>query len=182
MTALGGVTLGNQNLIVGIDPGTTVGLAFLDLEGDLALLKSGKNMGFPLINRAIVKTGNPLIISTDVSPPPRIIERVSSTFSAKLIHPKRSLGRREKNLIVNNYCRRVLKSKNPPWDNRHEKDALASAVFAWKGIRPTIKKIRDKLQKRNIPPGRMEEFIRLNVLTNRKNINLSIREFLRGCK
>lgn len=162
-----------------MDPGTTVGLAFLDLEGGLVLLKSGKNMGFSEINRAISRTGSPLIISTDVSPPPRIIERVSSAFSARLIYPRRSLGRRDKNLLVKGYCKRILEAREPPWKNRHEKDALAASVSAWKKIRPTIKKIRDKLNKQGIPPGKMEGFIRLNVLANGRSINRSIREFLK---
>lgn len=164
---------------MGIDPGTTVGLAFLDLEGGLVLLKSGRSMGVSEIDRVIDKTGNPLIISTDVSPPPRIIGKVSSAFSARMIFPEKSLSRREKNMIARNYCKGVLKARKPPWKNRHEKDALVSAVFAWKRVRPTIKKIRDKLRKHRIQPGEMEEFIRLNALANGKSINRSIREFLK---
>lgn len=171
-------TLKNPSLIVGIDPGTTIGLAFLDLDGGLVLLRSGKNMGVSEISRAIAGTGSPIIISTDVNPPPRVIEKASSAFSARLVYPKRSLGRREKNSITRGYCKKILHARKPPWANRHEKDALASAVFAWKAVRPTLKKIRDKLNKHGIPPGKIEELIRLNALSGGKSITRSIRELL----
>ncbi|MBI4173517.1 MAG: DUF460 domain-containing protein [Candidatus Aenigmarchaeota archaeon] len=36
-----------QPLIIGIDPGTTTGLAFLDLKGNLVFTKSGRKLIYP---------------------------------------------------------------------------------------------------------------------------------------
>ena len=40
-------------LIVGIDPGTTTGVAVFDLSGNLILIKSGKNLARSDISRII---------------------------------------------------------------------------------------------------------------------------------
>jgi predicted RNase H-like nuclease (RuvC/YqgF family) len=123
---------------VGIDPGTTTGVVLFDLEGNLLLTKSKKSFARSEINRVISGFGIPVIIASDMFPPSRIIERIASTFSAKLITPKKSLSRKEKNQIISS--ERWIELKRM-CENRHEKDALAAALFAFSKIERLMRRV-----------------------------------------
>jgi predicted RNase H-like nuclease (RuvC/YqgF family) len=128
--------------IVGIDPGTTTGIAAIGLRGELLLLKSMKNPRIGDVSKTIVDSCRPIIIAGDVNPPPKMLEKLAAVFSAKVFFPKENMERLDKIEIAESYSKKV----NPEgrvWANRHERDALASALRAWKRVRHIIDRAYD---------------------------------------
>ncbi len=62
-----------RHIIVGIDPGTTVGLPMLDLHGEICALYSSKDMSIDDIVERIIGEGLPVIIATDVETLPQTV-------------------------------------------------------------------------------------------------------------
>lgn len=141
-----------KKLIVGIDPGITTALAILDLDGNLLNIKSKRNFSQAGISRFILDNGKPLFLSTDRNPVPRIVEKIKSTFKTEVVYPKQSLGLVEKRKIVKRYLKDLEKGKiedlfseeEIKFSNRHEKDALAAAIFALRKLRPMLNKRKQK--------------------------------------
>jgi len=133
-------------IIVGIDPGTTTGLACLSLKGDLLKTVSYKNAGKEKIIRAISELGSPVIIACDRVPVPSFVLSVKAKFNAKLF--AELLSNEEKEHLTRRYN---LK-------NKHEKDALAAAIKAYNyyssKIRNIIKYTKD------LPPDKQDHVIR----------------------
>ena len=59
---------GRKYTIVGIDPGTTVGIAILSLDGELLLSESIRGISHDEVVRMIAEYGKPAIVATDVYP------------------------------------------------------------------------------------------------------------------
>jgi predicted RNase H-like nuclease (RuvC/YqgF family) len=131
----GGIAMERRYIIVGIDPGTTVGLAMLDLQGTICALYSSKDMSKKDIIERIVEVGTPVIIATDVDTLPQTVEKVSASFEAKLHIPRTSISLREKNEMA-----RGLQVANA-----HERDALAAAVKAYQAYRGKFDNIDARL-------------------------------------
>ncbi|RLI00065.1 hypothetical protein DRO38_06995, partial [Candidatus Bathyarchaeota archaeon] len=117
-----------KRLIVGVDPGVTVGLAVLSLDGQPVLIESRRGWSLSEIVKMISELGEPTIISSDVSPASEILEQLSHKLNAVLFVPSISMGADEKRQIARDYADFYgLKLKNA-----HEADALAAAVKAYK--------------------------------------------------
>ena len=127
-----------KSIIVGVDPGTTVGLAILDIYGNVITVASKKEMGINEIIKFITKFGRPLIISSDVNPIPRTVEKIAKHLNAKPYFPKESLRVGEKHDLVKDFS--LIKDE-------HEIDALASSIKAWKSYRQFFSSIEEELQK-----------------------------------
>lgn len=124
-------------LIIGIDPGTTAAYAVLDLEGNLIKSNSAKEFSLPSMISEIIKLGKPIITGTDVSPAPSFVEDFAIKTGSKLIDPEKDLTTNEKKALKAN-----IKTKNI-----HESDALASALYALKVIKPLLDKTDKVLKK-----------------------------------
>ncbi len=118
-------------LIVGVDPGTTLGYAAVDFEGNVVKIHSEKNLDMGTLISLLIKLGKPLIIAGDKEHNPDFIDRLAVKLGARVIGPDYDLKVSEKRDIV-----RGVKT-----GNQHEIDALASAFFALKKIGPLLKKI-----------------------------------------
>jgi len=117
-----------KRLIVGVDPGVTVGLAVLSLDGQPILVESRRGWSLPEIVKKISELGEPTLISSDVSPASEILEQLSHKLNAVLFVPSISMGADEKRQLARDYADLYgLKLKNT-----HEADALAAAVKAYK--------------------------------------------------
>ncbi len=108
-------------LFVGLDIGTTTGLSIHDLKKNLLYLKSKKHFSTSNIIKQITVFGRPLIIATDKQKVPNKIKKIASSFNAKIFHPDHDLTVEEKERIVN------ISMKD-----KHERDALAATLFAFK--------------------------------------------------
>jgi predicted RNase H-like nuclease (RuvC/YqgF family) len=112
-------------LIVGVDVGTTSALAALDFEGGLVKVSSFRNAGVDEIVEEIRVLGIPAIVASDVSPPPKVVAKVATSFGANLFVPQESLTVEEKIELT-----REFDCGNP-----HERDALAAALNAHKKVK-----------------------------------------------
>ena len=156
-----------KDAIVGIDPGLNTAIALVDLEGNAFCLKSARNLSFEKIISTLSDFCSPVLIASDVSPPPGLVERAASSFSVRVFHPPESLQRKMKAEIIKTS---VIK----PGDN-HQRDALAAALNAYREIRPLLVKIDKKISELNSTTGSKGEIAR-NVLSGQsRNINIAIR-------
>lgn len=126
-----------KHLIIGIDPGNTIAIAGLDLEGNLVFCTSFEHGGIKKAVSEIEKSGTPSIIATDVNPAPEFALRLSSYFNARLSVPKKDMREDEKRLIL-----KKLRSKIPNiGENNHERDAISAAITAYKDHQNSLRSI-----------------------------------------
>lgn len=118
-------------LIVGIDPGTTLAYAVLDLNGNVVRVSSSKQLDLNSLTANIFYLGKPLIVATDVNPVPQLIEKFAAQTGSRIIGPKQSLKVDQKKELTKDYS----------CANDHESDALAAAILAFKKVRALLRKI-----------------------------------------
>ena len=133
-----------EDIIVGIDPGITVGIAVFGIEGNFILVESRRNFRPAEIRKFIINAGKPVIIASDVNPVPRSVEKIAKSFSSRLIFPEQTLTRKDKRRLARNFTKKSFPDNGniSPWKNRHERDAIAAAWHAWKRIRRSIEKTK----------------------------------------
>ncbi len=127
-----------KSIIVGIDPGITVGIAVIDLNGNIIALHSERNMPVGEIFRFISEIGHPVIVATDVSPAPGFVEKIARSFKANLFVPRESLRVDEKNELLRNLGIKV--------EDDHQRDALAAAYKAYLRLKPKLEHVEAKLR------------------------------------
>lgn len=115
-------------LIIGVDPGSTSAVAAVDLDGEIELLESGKNFPPSEIIERIVKVGSPVVVASDKGKTPSTVEDIATSLGAEIFEPEEDLDSRRK--------RELGKGTNS-----HEKDAAASAMYAYNSLQREIKKI-----------------------------------------
>lgn len=130
-------------LIIGIDPGATVGYSILGLDGSLVELKSCRNLKISNLIFELMHHGRVVVVGCDVNPPPHYVKEVARRLGAGLIVPEASLTIKEK--------RKLTKDEDELIANKHEKDALAASVYAFKRVRPLLNKIDVMMEKKYNP-------------------------------
>lgn len=160
--------MGKKPIVVGIDPGTTTAIAFLDSKGKPMEVKSSKKYSKEMLISEIREKGSPMIIGTDKNPLPSSIKDVSTEFKCELNVPEEDLSRGKKSNLTKQYKDMI--------DNEHEKDALAAAIQAYKSYKKQLRKIK----RRN--PDKYEEVVRKKLLginernqKDRKEINEKVK-------
>ena len=123
--------------IVGIDPGTTVGIAVLDFYGDLLGIISSKSLSVDDIVEKIMEFGTPSIVATDVSTVPQTVEKIAVSLGAKIFSPRNPISIREKNEIAKEY---------PDIKNAHERDSLSAAIKAYQAYMNKFENIDARLK------------------------------------
>ncbi|MFN3527961.1 MAG: DUF460 domain-containing protein [Candidatus Altarchaeaceae archaeon] len=118
-------------LIVGIDPGTTVGIGILNFKGEVINFFSSKNMSVNNVVEYLNKYGNPAIIASDVDHISNFIYKIASAYNAKIFIP-------EKNLSVNE---KIFLTRNIKYHDNHQRDALSAAIYAYKNYKNIFNKI-----------------------------------------
>jgi len=140
-----------RSVIVGIDPGVTYGIAVLDMEGKLVHLSSKKHVKRSDIVKVVSGIGRPIIIATDVRPPPKTIESIARNFRCKLWYPKKSLSSKEKVKLTKKFENKI--------EDVHERDALAAALKSYGYHHSIIKKIQNVARKANLGKKQYNELI-----------------------
>ncbi len=125
----------DKYVIVGVDPGTTVGLSVIDLEGKVLAIISKRSFSMSDVKEEIRKYGYPLIFASDVHPPSGYIEKLSTSFDSILYVPPLSIPVREKNEL----------SKDHEATNAHERDALSAALKAYLHYKNKFTQIKSKI-------------------------------------
>ena len=123
-------------IIAGIDPGTTLGYAVLDINKNLIKVTSSKQLDLNRLIYNITSYGKVIAVGTDKKKVPSFVEKFAAKTGAKIVSPREDLKVIDKKDFTENYN---LK-------NNHERDALASALFAWKELRILLKKIDNYLK------------------------------------
>lgn len=109
-------------LIAGIDPGTTIGIAALDLEGNLVVSTSSRQMTMSDVISTLYEHGKPIIIASDVTPMPYTVDKIRCAFSAVAFTPKQEIRVENKYEMAGKYN----------YANDHERDAISAATEAWR--------------------------------------------------
>ena len=125
-----------RSLIVGIDPGTTIGYAVLDFEGNVLEVVSGKNLSQSGVINKLNALGTPVLFGTDKSKLPKYVEKLAANFGARALTPEHDMLLKEKKELT------VGESYN----NAHEFDALASAVYVYKKYAELFDKVERRLK------------------------------------
>lgn len=133
---------GTKRLIVGIDPGLNCGLAVLTLDGKPLLVESHRGWSLAKILERIIEVGKPTIISSDVTPAPELLRRLSKKLNAVLFEPIISMGSEEKHKLAQAYVERY----GIKVDNAHEIDALAAAIKAYQHYKNKLEQVDEKLK------------------------------------
>jgi predicted RNase H-like nuclease (RuvC/YqgF family) len=164
-----------EPIIIGMDPGTTAAVAVLDTRGSLLAIKSRRGLARSEISRFVSKLGRPVLVGADRKPAPSRVEKLAAVFEARLVVPEENLSKKEKNLLARDFISKdgIIKL------NQHERDALASAVFALNSIKPTMKRVGQRIRGLGYQ-GKpdLERYVRTRVILNRDHVKRSIDRFL----
>ena len=136
------ITLSQRPVIVGVDPGIYTGLAVLDISGNILYLYSSKNLDRSKIASILSDIGKPVVIATDVNPPPDTVKKLSAMFNTQLYVPPVSLSTAEK--------RSLADQTYPEYEDTHQRDALAAAYKAYRELSEKFKQIEVYVSKRKL--------------------------------
>ena len=131
-------------LIAGIDPGTVSAYALLDLDGNIISIGSKREISQGDLILELTKYGKVFAIGSDVYPCPNLTIKISRKIGAKVISPDHNLRYLEKIRIVDSFLK--TKKERIEISNKHEKDALAAALYGFRRLKTLMKKIDDHLK------------------------------------
>jgi predicted RNase H-like nuclease (RuvC/YqgF family) len=150
-------------IIAGLDPGTTTGIAALNLKGELVDLISARELSSSDVIEWIAARGRPLVVATDVFPTPGAVEKVKRAFSAVLYSSGADVPAEEK----------IALGKEFGYKNDHERDALAAAASAYKKYKNKFLQVEKK-----VPPEVDPDEVKALVVRG-YSIENAIAEFVR---
>ena len=129
-----------KQLIVGIDPGTTIGYAIFDLDAKTFSLGSRREMSKEELVDLIRREGKPSLLACDVNPAPELLLKLASYFNSRIFIPEKDMSEREKNQLVGGMR----------FSNEHEKDAAAAAMRAFRFYENKLRQIDRVLKEKGI--------------------------------
>ncbi|MFC4439812.1 MULTISPECIES: DUF460 domain-containing protein [Natrialbaceae] len=127
-----------DHVLVGIDPGTTTAVAIVSLEGEVLDVWSSRTSDTADVIEWIVERGRPIVVAADVTPMPETVEKFRRSFDAAGWTPTNDLPIDEKQ----------HRTREEPYDDDHQRDAMAAALYAFDAHEDQFERIADKL-----PPG-----------------------------
>jgi len=120
-----------MEVVVGFDPGKTFSLVLIDTKGNIRLIYSDKNKSIDFVIKKIIEYGKPICLAYDKKNINKNIQKLSRKLKIFVILPKEDLKKEKKKKLIKSF----LKNKKVEIKNKHEFDALASAIFGYKRIR-----------------------------------------------
>jgi hypothetical protein len=126
-----------DRVLVGIDPGTTTAAAVLGLDGEVLDVTSTRTADTADVIEWLVERGRPVVVAADVEPMPETVEKFRRSFDAAGWEPASDLPVDEK----------LHRTRDCAYDNDHERDALAAALFAFDAFEDQFARIT-----RKVPP------------------------------
>ncbi len=126
-----------SKLVAGVDPGTAVGWAVLDLNGGLVAVGSGKGLDLDSLIAKLMKFGRVILVGSDKSKIPSFVDDCSVKLGARVFGPSEDVRVDEKRRMTAGFS----------FQNSHEMDALASALLAFRKVKPLLARIRSFLEK-----------------------------------
>lgn len=132
---------GRKKLILGIDPGTTCGIAALDLNGNLLLIKSQRELLRSEVVDLTLSIGEPVAIASDVSHLSEYVKKIASSLNAVLYMPEQSLTAEKKGELTRAFSEKTgLDLKDT-----HERDALAAALKAYHHFENKLRQVETRV-------------------------------------
>ena len=144
-----------KRTIIGFDPGLTVGIAILDLNGHILSLKSFKEAKYSEIVQEVISQGHAIIVSTDVYPPPKMVKKLAASLNAKIHSPSNVFTVGSKKEMVDDFLRE--KTSNFSSNNAHQRDALAAAIKTYKAYEKKFNQINIRGKDKNFSFKDIEE-------------------------
>lgn len=143
-------------------------------------LSSKRNIGKSEIIRRITRFGKPLIVAVDVSPAPKNVEKIAHSMGSVLFVSEKSMSNKEKNDIVKRFRRNYKKESGIELkvEGKHERDALAAAVKAWKTNSYLLRKVDNALRRKGLEKL-FDDVVETLVKRKSENITNAINEILR---
>ncbi len=139
---------------MGFDPGLTVGIAILDLDGNLLSIESCREISKAKIINHIIDYGKALLIASDVYPPPKMIKKLASALNSKIHSPPKTMSVESKIEIVENYLSERSIHLHP--ENTHERDALAAAVKTYKHYQNKLRQVEKRAENLHLSKEEMD--------------------------
>ncbi|MFH1409760.1 MAG: DUF460 domain-containing protein [Nanoarchaeota archaeon] len=146
-------------LILGLDPGTTVGCCLLDLEGKAKARWSRKEYPLHEIIKDVSAQGRVIAVGTDKKKMPKLVRIAATKLGCRAISPKEDLLLADKKHVGSG-------------KNAHEIDAHAAALVAFSELRGLIKKA--ELASRHVEHVSRESLLRFILHEPQVNIKRAI--------
>jgi len=127
-----------DHVLVGIDPGTTTAVAVTNLDGNVLDVFSTRTADTAEVIEWIVERGRPIVVAADVEPMPETVEKIRRSFDAAGWVPESDLPVDEK----------LHRTREHDYDNDHERDAMAAALYAFDDHADQFDRIAEK-----VPPN-----------------------------
>ncbi len=123
-----------MHMIVGIDPGKTIAIACISLDGRLLECTHKRSADVGWVVSTIEKLGTPSIIATDKKRIGEEIRRINAIFNSRIFTPEKDLTIDEKRLMT----------RGMNFYNQHELDAYAAALKAYNSYSNKLKQAEHK--------------------------------------
>jgi len=127
-----------DHVVVGVDPGTTTAIAVVGLDGEVLDVHSTRTADTAAVIEWIIERGRPIVVAADVTPMPETVEKLRRSFDAAGWTPERDLPVDEK----------LHRTREEPYDNDHERDALAAALEAFDDHEDQFERVAAKVPPR----------------------------------
>ncbi|MFC6765753.1 DUF460 domain-containing protein, partial [Natrinema soli] len=150
-----------DHVVVGIDPGTTTAVAIVGLEGEVLDVWSSRTSDTAGVIEWIVERGRPVIVAADVTPMPETVEKFRRSFDGFGWTPESVLAVDEKQ----------HRTREHPYDDDHQRDAMAAALFALDAHEDQFERIADKL-----PPGIDRGEVTARVVAGEESVEAVLRD------
>ncbi|HJJ30952.1 MAG TPA: DUF460 domain-containing protein [Methanocorpusculum sp.] len=121
----------NPYVIVGVDPGTTVGVAVLSLSGELLHLESVRAQSPAELISAVSSVGIPVLVATDKAEMPAGVEKIRRVFGAVSWKPKKDILVKDKYAAAEGFS----------FADDHQRDSLAAALMAYRSYLPKFENV-----------------------------------------
>ncbi|WP_408956712.1 DUF460 domain-containing protein [Natrinema sp. 74] len=150
-----------DHVIVGIDPGTTTAVAIVGLEGEVLDVWSSRTSDTADVIEWIVERGRPIVVAADVTPMPETVEKFRRSFDAAGWVPDSDLPVDEKQ----------HRTRDHPYDDDHQRDAMAAALYAIDAHEDQFERIAAKL-----PPGLDRGEVTARVVAGEESVEAVLRD------
>jgi len=150
-----------DRVIVGIDPGTTTAVAVVGLDGRVLDVHSTRTADTAAVIEWLIERGRPSLVAADVQPMPETVEKFRRSFDAAGWAPASDIPVDEK----------LHRTRDIDYENDHERDALAAALFAFDDHEDQFERIS-----RKVPADVDREEVIARVLTSEESVEAVLRE------
>ncbi|MBO3839857.1 MAG: DUF460 domain-containing protein [Thermoproteota archaeon] len=133
-----------QKTIVGFDPGTTAGLAVMNLNGEVILLKSLRHWSKRNIMMEMLSTGTPVLIATDRSEAPRAVRELAQSLSLPVFQLEKEEPLEGKSRMVEEFASK----KGLKIEDDHQASALYAALKAFNSFKNEFMNIEASVEKK----------------------------------